>query len=401
MLRTITNVKIQQVPSTAWPKRKTLLGFDFLHSFKANDSWRDLTDTGELVIPKNLYFRDQFNKLHPIKGTNVNIGGFSSNAPLILRGDKVTIAAGYRYFAKKNASRETTNTAQVFTGFVSQVGSRIPISIKLENNMWLFKQTPVDTMAFTKSQGLSVILSYLVNKVNTVWGTNFTFNALTETTFGTFPIGNESAAQVLGRLQKTYGFESYFRGNELRCGVLVYINSEAVTNTFTFQQDIIDDDHIEYQRKDDITLSAVARNTIVEETGKFTKDGKAKTKRVRLEVLVTLKGGKTTTVQIQSGQKIPPNEEGERRTLFYPGAVTIQQLSNLALAELRKYYYEGLKGYFTTFILPFTRQGDNVQLVDPIMPERNGLYKVKEVDYEGGVDGLRQKIHLDFKIVNS
>jgi hypothetical protein len=399
MFRTVSSVQIQQVPSDQWPNRKTLLNFDFLTKYEAGDSWRDMTNKGKLVIPKNLYFRDQFNRRRPLHGTNVNIGGFSSNAPLVLRGDSVVMSVGYKYFAKRNDQRETTSVSKIFTGYVSKVGSKIPIEIELEDNMWLLKQTPVDTMTFTKSQGLNSILQYLVGKTNAQFGTSLTTNALTETTFGTFPIGNETCAQVLQRLQKTYGFESYFRVNELRCGSIIYIPSEAQQRTFTFQVDIIDDDNIEYQRKDDITLSAIARNTIVEETGKFTKDGIAKTKRVRLEVLVSLRGGKTTVKQINTGDKIAPNVEGERRTLFYPGATTIAQLSQLAINELQKYYYDGLKGYFTTFALPFVRMGDDVTLIDNIMPERNGTYRVKEVDYSGSIsEGFRQKIHLDFKI---
>lgn len=399
MLRCISSVQIQQVPSINWPGRKTILNFNFLTDYEAEDSWRDLTDGGKITIPKHLYYRDQNNVLKPLWGINVNVGGFSGNAPLILRGDKVTMSVGYKYFQSANNSRETTSISKIFSGYVTQVGSRIPIEVKMEDNMYLLKQTPVDTMTFSQSQGLNAIMSYLVGKVNGLFGTSFTFNALTPTTFGVFPIGNETACQVLQRLQKTFGFESYFRGNELRCGSVIYIPSEAVTRSFTFQYDIINDDNIEYQRKDDITLSAVARNTIVEETGKFTKDGQAKTKRVRLEVLVSLKNGIQTTKQILPNQKIAPNIEGERRTLFFPGATTIAQLSQLAFNELTKYYYTGLKGYFTTFALPFVRQGDNVKLTNPILPEQDGTYKVKKVRYFGSVtEGFRQEIHLDFKI---
>ena len=398
MFRVLTNIVISQQPSKTWPKRNTVVNMNFCNKYEASDSWRDLTNNGKLIIPKNLYFRDQFGKLQPLHGTNINVGGFSSNAPLVLRGDRVVISSGYKYFATQNASRETTNINQVFAGYISKVSSNIPIEMELEDNMWILKQTPVETMTFTKSQGLNAILQYIVGRANTVYGTSLTYKALTDTTFGDFPIGNETACQVLQRLQKTFGFESYFRGNELRSGVLIYVPGEAVTRNFTFQKDIIEDE-LEYVRKDDIVLSAVARNCIVESTGKTNKDGTAKTKRVRLEVLVTLRNGLTTIKTIEKGQSVPPNEEGERRTLFFPGATTTQQLADLAIAELTKYYYTGLKGTFTTFGLPFVRQGDNVTLTNPVLPEQNGTYKVKRVDYSGGFDiGLRQKIHLDFKL---
>ena len=37
-------------------------------------------------------------------------------------------------------------------------------------------------------------------------------------------------------------------------------------------------------------------------------------------------------------------------------------------------------------------------LRDNILPERNGKYKVKGVQYSGGVGGHRQEIILDYKI---
>jgi len=398
MLRVKTQIQISQNPSQAWPNRKTVLNLSFCNEYECSDSWRDLTNEGKIIIPKNLYFRDQFGKLRPLHGTNINIGGFSSNAPLLLRGDKVVISSGYKYFAKTNDQRETTLTSVLFTGYVSEVGSRIPMEAKLEDNMWLLKQTPVDTKTFKKSDGLNVILKYLTDKCNSIFNAGLTFNSLTNTTFGDFPIGNETACQVLQRLQKTFGFESYFRGNELRCGAIIYLASDAITRTFTFQKDIIEHDELEYVRKDDITLSAVARNTITEGTGKLCKDGTEKTKKVRLEVLVSLKNGIKTVKTISKGETPSPNTEGERRTLFFPGAKTTQELADLAFAELQKYYYDGLKGKFVAFGQPLVRQGDNIKFIDPIMPERNGTYKVKRVDYKGGVGGLRQEIHLDFKI---
>lgn len=400
MFRVVSNISIQQRPSTAWPNRKTLIGMNFCSSYEASDNWRDLTNNGKLVIPKNLYFRDQYGKLRPLAGTNVNVGGFDSNAPLAMRGDAVKIVVGYKYFNAPNAQRETTSTAQVFSGYISKVDAKQPIEITLEDNMWLAKQTPVDTMTFTISQGLNTILAYLVGKINALYGTSLTYNALTNTTFATFPIGNETVCQVLQRLQKIFGFESYFRGNELRSGLLIYIPGEAITRTFTFQKDILPDDNLEYVRKDDIVLSAVARNTVQESVpGKLTKDGFQATKKVRLEVLVTLRNGKTSIYPILKGKPVPENTEGERRTLFFPGAQNITDLANLAIAELTKYYYDGLKGDFSTFGLPFVRQGDNVKIVNNILPEIAGTYKVKEVKYKGGATiGIRQQIYLDFKI---
>lgn len=396
MFRIITDIKIEQQPSREWPKRSTILNFDFVTDFECSDSWRDLTNKGKITIPKNLYFKDQNGKLQPLNGPNVNVGGFSSSAPLFLRGDKVTINAGYKYYNK--AHREIEDTAQYFSGYITKVNSKIPIELELEDNMWKLKQVPVESHTFSKSDTLESIMKFLLK------GTKFTTKATTQTTFGTFYIGNETAAQVLQRLQKSYGFEFYFRGNELRGGALIYIESEAVTETFKFQENIIDDE-MNYNRKDDIVLSAVAHNTIVEETGKFCKDGTKKTKNTRLEVLVTIKNNTTlselpyTVRIINKGDIVPENNDGERRTLFFPGETTVNGLAEAAYNELKKYYYTGFKGGFETFGIPLIKQGDNVIIEDSILPERNGTYKVKSVNYSGGGGiGLMQKIKLDYKI---
>jgi hypothetical protein len=234
---------------------------------------------------------------------------------------------------------------------------------------------------------------------------SFTSTTLATTTtrkginMGNFRILNETVAQVLARIRKDYHFESYFRGTELRCGSLVYIESEAQTQTFQFQQNIIGDE-LEYQRKDDVTLSAIAYSVNKNSFTTTTKDGHAKTKRERLEALVIYKNGNFISSVKSAGQKadFAPNTEGERRTLYFWNVTDPVQLVNLAVAELQKYYYSGFKGKFTTFGLPFVRQGDNVKILDPVLPERNGLYKVKSVKYKMGINGIRQEVELDYQI---
>lgn len=397
MLRAQTIITITQTPSTLWPTRNAVLTFNFCNEFDCESCWEDLTDGGSLTLPKNLYVRNGNNQLVPL-GTDtgqpasiVNIGGFSTSAPLLLRGDQVSIVSGYKYM---DFGVEVTDTNLLLKGWISKVTSKKPLVFEIEDNMWKLKQLPCPTMTFPSGTPLETILQTIIPA-----STGFTVNALTKTTFGQLMVGNETVCELLSRLRKTFHFESYFRGTELRCGSAVYIESEAVTNMFTFQYDIIDPDNLNYRRKDDIVLSAIARNTIVTDTGHLTKDGQAKTKRTRLEVLVTINSnGTVTQLTKQKGVDLPPNTGGERRDLIFPGAKTIDQLAVLALLELKKYYYTGFVGYFTTFMTPYVRHGDNVVLSNPILPEQNGTYKVKKVEYHCGMDGLRQKIHLDYMV---
>ena len=88
MYRCVTNIAITQNPTKDYPLRNSVLNFDFVTSFEASDTWKDLTNKGKLTLPKNLYYKDQNNRVQPLHGTNINIGGFSE-VPLFLRGDKV------------------------------------------------------------------------------------------------------------------------------------------------------------------------------------------------------------------------------------------------------------------------------------------------------------------------
>jgi hypothetical protein len=391
MFRCLTNIVINQKPTLAFPLRSKILTFDFVTSFEASDGWRDLSNKGKVTIPKNLFYRDENNILQPLFGNNVNIGGFSSAIPLFLRGDSISITSGYKYI--NSSGLEVPDVKKVFYGYISNVSPKIPIEIEIEDNMWALKQIAVSTHTFLKTDTLNDILKFMLK------GSVFTVNTLETTTFGAFSIGNETVAQVLQRLQKEYHFEFYFRDNELRGGADVYVLSEALSQNFIFQNNIISDE-LAYKRKDDIVLSAIASNTLTERTGKFTKDGHAKTKQVRLEVLVTLFNNKQTIREIKRGDVVPENDEGERRTFFFTGATTIDELSSLALKQLNKYYYTGLRGKFLTFAIPYVRTGDIAIITNKKLPEQNGRYIIKSVKYTGGVAGGRQEIELDYKLIN-
>jgi hypothetical protein len=128
---------------------------------------------------------------------------------------------------------------------------------------------------------------------------------------------------------------------------------------------------------------------------------KKKTKHKRLEALVTIRNGRTTSYVRPNNSlqaDFAPNVNGERRTLYFWNVQTTDKLIQLAENELKKYYYRGLKGKFITFGIPFIRQGDNVDIMDDVLPERNGRYKVKSVKYTGGINGMRQEVELDYLI---
>jgi hypothetical protein len=111
-----------------------------------------------------------------------------------------------------------------------------------------------------------------------------------------------------------------------------------------------------------------------------------------------LQNDKVISKVVKSGDKPDPNTDGERRTFTFLEAKTENDLITLATQALKKYYYSGLKGKFTTFGTPYVKFGDQCQIINNKLPEQNGTYKIKGVEYSGGVEGMRQVIELDYKV---
>ena len=385
MLRPITEIKFEQrTQLDGQPARSLSFTFDFVHEFSATNTWVDMTNQCKITFPKNIYVRDANNKLLPLGGTQTD----KLIRNLFLRGDKVTVSYGYWL---DNGDRTLT---QIFDGFIAKVASKKPIQLECEDNVWLLKQISCKRQVWPKTKSVQQLLqSFLV-------GTPFTVNELTRITIGDFIVENETVAQLLARLRKEFHLEAFFGGptnTELRIGLSPYIQSEAVLHYFAFQNNIISES-LDWQRKDDIKLSAVVQSINTVEGG-INKKGETKTKKERLTVLVYQDiNGEFQYIVKQKNVDLPANVEGERRTLFFPNITSAAKLYELGVAELKKYYYDGFKGKFTTFAYPFVKLGDHVNLSDRVMPDRNGVYVVRGVEYTGGVNGHRQEIQLDYKL---
>lgn len=386
MHRSYTNIIIQQLTNG----RNLTLKFDFVNEWDATDTWVDLTNQATVKIPKNIYAKNANGQRIPLFNSTDNIGGFDNDKPLFLRGDKITIDFGYRYIDSRG--NDLLESSRCFTGYIAEITSKKPIELKCEDNMWLLKQIPAKPQTWTGSVE-SLFASLLKDYPQ------FTVKNNTSTNIGTIVIGNETVAQLLARLRKDAHIEAFFRGDTLHVGGLVYLDANPATKKFVFQKNIISDE-LMYKRKDDVVLSAVVISKFEYFTGKTTKDGQQKTKKQQIELLVywNLKKNDWDYIEKTKTKDLPTNTEGERTTLTYLNITDKTELFNKGVEWLKKYFYTGFKGKFTTFGIPFVKQGDNVIIEDAILPERNGKYKVRGVEYSGGTDGQRQTIILDYKI---
>lgn len=439
----LTNVRVQQVPSEQFPKRNLYLEFSFVHKYEGSSTWEDLTQTLKLVLPKKVTIKGwettqpfmvadnakyTLIKLGNTTGANSNLGGghflgydsaeSDSNLPnpTFLRGDMVIFNVGYR--AVVNGGQVTYMTGSdglpdLFTGFISNVQPKLPFTIDCEDNMWLLKQMPTPNKNWQKRK-LQDIVREVINSSQDLplikrYGdfAKFTVSDFSKQQMN-FNVQNltttyNSLAAFLARLKTEYRVYSYFRGNELRIGYLTYDPSDNVDHTFTFQKNILDNDKLVWQRKDDVVMSMIVKANYLKVKGGSNVDGTDKTTHASTEILIYGSSGKYDYVVKEKGKDFPTkylNEIGERYTfLVFDNITDPKQLFNIGVEQLKKKYYDGFKGSFTTFGIPYVKHGDTVRLINPALPEQDGYYKVKGVNPNGGYnEGLRQEIFIDYKI---
>jgi hypothetical protein len=406
----LSEVHIKQYPSSDFPDRSQEFNFNFFAEYDVLSGWPDLTSKGKIKFPKNIWVKDK-------NGNTINLGGeiggdinnLPINAPLgkqpaiVMRGDFMTLKVGYGYFDTSGNPKIIKN--QLAANWVSKVANQLLIEIDYEDHMYLLKQVQAPNKVWGATQyTLESMMTELLDLVNTVkadrlQGIKLTLanNPQVSTKIGDFRTQNETVCQVLERLQKTFKFESFFRGSQLHCGCIVYYPGEGTEHSFVFEKNIVPGDSLNYTRADDIQLSLTAYSVNKTELLTTTKSGRLKTKKQRLEVTITNINGE----YVEVNTKDPKQKEslGQMRTMFFWDIQTAAELKTKAISMLRRLYYEGYRGKFTTFALPFVQHGDIAVISSIKLPERYGKYFVKSVRYFGSPEGgMWQEVELDLRI---
>ncbi len=317
--------------------------FNFVTMGDFSSSWKTLTDTGSIKLPHKLS-----------KDGKVIFVGDNN---LFKKGDAVTIKAGYY-----------PEIGEIFEGYVTKIVPSIPVSINFEDAAFLLKQTNL-TLSFQKvtlKELLNTCIDEAVGK-----STGYVKEGLERinieainANLGAFRITNVNITGVLQELKKTYALTSFFRGHTLYVG-LAYYAEDRNKATFTFGEDIIDDGtDLEYIKADDISFKVKAVSMLEN----------------------------NTKLEIEVGD---PN--GEQRTITKYN-LSEADLKAAAEREIDRLKYEGFRGKIRTFLQPIVRHGDEVTIIDPKTPEKNGTYLAESVEYQIGVDGTFQEINLGAKI---
>lgn len=290
-----------------------------VHQGEIKSSFKNLTDTCELVLPRNLVFKNE-NLLKIIKV-----------------GDPVTV---------KMSVNGTWTTE--FEGYVREIDSTIPVHIMCEDEMWNLKRTPVVAKSWSKAYVADVIDHILPAGVES----KIFDGKSTTVSIGKFMINNMSAAQVLNKLRE-YGIFSYFRNKVLHVGFAYDYTFD--THVLHFQKNIRSND-LKFRSKDDykIQVKAIANLPTGQKTIEYYPD---KDTSDQFE-LRTLNFGELSS------------DITERKKL----------LRQYAEAEIKRFNVDGYRGRVSVWGgVHNIKHGDLVILKDGFYPERESTNLVDEV----------------------
>lgn len=434
-LRTICKIVITQQPTTAYPLRDKVYTIDFVNSVEIKSSWKNLTTTAKIIFPRSVYIKTDTGNTSWVSQSVYTPQNSNNQTPILLRGDRISISLGYYY--NPNGTY-VTQINEEFNGFITKINPKLPMELECEDNMWLLKQAQCPNKVFPKSQyNTQTIIQYLLqNPVLPVDTTNPSYIYLTkviaptikkfnvyngegqsssiETNVGDFRTQNETIAGVLMRLRKDYKLECFFRPtltngtptiwDNLYCSGVVYYSNDYLntdgsfkTLAYGFQENITDNgENLIYLRKEDVRLGIKAYSVGKYKQSSTNNNGGTTTKNERLEVLVGDGDGDIRTQYFWADNKTPILDKNT--------------LTSLATQRLNKMKFEGWRGYFTSFGLPYVQHGQAISLNDvvhtginlqkdqPITMERQGIYLVKGIEVAFGMNGFRRKIELHLRL---
>ncbi|MGJ1352397.1 hypothetical protein ACR79P_08520 [Sphingobacterium spiritivorum] len=205
------------------PSGKKYLEFDFVNAVEIQSSWRKLTSTGKITLPRKL---------------NIPNGDIND---IIKRGSKVSVWLGYNGELRLE-----------YVGYVARIDAKVPFTIECEDEMWRLKQ-----QTFSKAYRNASIKEI----VSLIWPGK---SNIIDFSIGQYRIDRASGAAVLDDLQKNYNVYSYFTYNNepiLNVSLGGYDFKKLSTrHVYNLMVNVAANDLI-YRRKDENKMKVVATST--------------------------------------------------------------------------------------------------------------------------------------------
>lgn len=317
--------------------------FRQVNEVRISKSWRELGDTCEIRLPKNV-------RLEKLQTASIE--------KFIKQGDAVSVKLWY----------DGKDEHEEFNGYIKRINPNTPFELECEDHIYYFRKTPVKkSWSKADKATLQQVVQYLVDEVNTKHNAGITLSAkLPDVTFdeGFVVEAGNTAATALQKIKEDFGLVSYFKTRELFTGLAYEQSFGTVKHSLAWN---IIFHELTYRNADDVQLQAKA---------------------------IGIKKDNSKVVVDDVGDK-----DGEQRTLYFYNVTDKDQLKKLATEELNRLKFTGYEGDLTTFLYPYAEPLMVCELTDPQYEEtRSGRYVIDSVKTEFGAYGARRTVELGIKL---
>jgi len=384
----------------------------YVESYEIIDNIDNLTKTCKITIPNSNYWDK--NKINPPKNL------FNE----IRYGDSIQILSGYVQGRKLDDFSDVT---VLFDGWVTRVSNTTPMTIDCQDHMFLLKKSRCLNLTWdttkklneAKKEGtLENLIVYMFKNIKydyikydkaankatkestSLWDLGFRINTdNTGTNIGKWILfESNSIADFLEEIRSKCKFTVFLKGFDLFCGIIQYNHRLKQEDKLIFGTNTnIIENNIEIVYKDEYRVKVKAVGIQKTEL-----NGKKKEYRIE-ETVGDFDGDLKTWHSLDDFQDayFEPGQTEKKRS---------KTLREQALSILPKFRADKAKGNIVTFGYPKVFKGNIVTIIDqPILDRqpklkastgdwKDGLeFLVRGVIYNGGTQGLRQTIELDFR----
>ncbi len=274
--------------------------FDYVANVLINSSWKNLTDTCTISLPKMVVHRptDQ----SPKKAIDI-----------LKRGDHALVKFGY-----------DDNLVEKFSGYIVGVEPGMPMVFKLEDEMFKFKEISVEPKVFKDGTSVADVLKYLGFKESdySILGDINIIGSMV------FREDITNVAMALKKLKDTIGLPVFFRNKKLNIGD-PYKAKNPTIHYLAFGHNIVSH-KLEWKDKAEV--------------------------KIKVQAISMYKDGTQKKVEVG-------DSNGEVHTLHFP-EMTEADLKKIAEANIEKLKWTGWRGKLTLFAEPAVEFGDIVSLTD-------------------------------------
>ena len=303
-----------------------------ISSFEFESSWKTISDTGILILPRNVKDFDS-----------------KKVKDVFRRGDKVEIYLCYGMDEELKLE---------FSGYIDKVSADYPITITIEDEMWKLKQTPVNFAS--KDIKLIDFIKRFVTSYPVDIDSDISLGAVrfTKVTFG----------EVLKKLQDDFSIYSFIRNGKLTIAK-PYSDVTDIVPAFDLERDCVSND-LNYLSKDERLVKIIGQS--MQKLAKAVKK-KEKDKKLKFEF----------------------GDADATSTINWTFSVTnLKDLEREVKRMYEDWKKEGWDGSFTTFGFPRLQHGQKLKLTSSLYEDRSGIYYIDSIKKTFNRDGFRQIAEL-------